>query len=265
MLRVFRSFLTYLNLTSLDAPLVVTVWYWALAFQYQHQPPSEIVWLLFSTTWMVYALDRLFESEVSLSRARHRFHRRHRHLFLIIISLLGVLNCILIWCVPLPVNIYKGGIVLGAASVAYILQPHLSLPPLVREWLKNLLVTFVFASGAILPVWIHLLGSSPQDIPISFWLNAISLFALTLSGLRSIEIAENPDITGDFTPVVTLLLLIAFLFLNDTVFKWAWICSAISNIALLKYIPNAKLSPGIFDFVLLFPAGLILLILKSGL
>ena len=110
--------------------------HWSLLFgmpfsrsKFQHQPTLEIVWLLFSTTWVVYALDRIFESEVSLTRSRHQFHRRYRTLFLSLVTIVMLLNCLIIWWLPLPIALYKGGILLGAASAAYILQPHLNISP----------------------------------------------------------------------------------------------------------------------------------------
>ncbi len=248
-----------MNLTSLDAPLVCTSWYGLLAISYKTPPSWEITWLLFSSAWVVYAMDRMFESQTSLTRPRHTFHQRHKGYFFTLIGCIVTLNCLLVWRLPLPLEIYKGGIVLGAASVAYIFQPQLPCSDQAKEWIKNLLVTFVFTSASLLPIWTSM-RTTQSTMPLSFWYDATSLYLLTLASLRSIEFSENPS-TSPFhwmhpTAWGVVCLLGIALFLNGSELKWTWFASAAITACVVQLFSRTT-SPapaGLYDVVLLLPA-----------
>ena len=242
-----------LNITSLDAPLVVTFWYWLFSFEYRETPSLEISWLLFSTTWAIYVLDRIFESETELTRPRHHFHQQHQNQFISLIIAIVILNCGLMWLLPLPLEIYKIAIVLGAASVAYIFQPHLNLTAEIREWGKNLLVATVFSSGCILPVWVQLHPSAP--IASSFWYDGISLWLLALANLRATEYVENANAQKQPLEVwlLTLLLFGTMLF-SSSPLKWTWALSALLTVGLIHFYPKLKRPQGILDIALIVPA-----------
>ncbi len=253
-----------LNITSLDAPAVVTCWYWLFSFQYGGTPSLEISWLLFSTTWTIYALDRIFESETELTRPRHLFHQRHQNQFIGLIIAVVILNCGLMWLLPLPLEIYKIAIVLGAASVAYIFQPHLNLTAEIREWGKNLLVATVFSAGCILPVWVQLHPSS--TIAPSFWYDGISLWVLALINLRATEYMESANAKKQPNEVWLLsLLLFGTMFMSSSSLKWTWMLSALFTIGSLHIYPKLKRPQGILDIALMIPAltHLVIITLKG--
>jgi len=253
---VYRAILKpvyFLNLISVDAPLVVVFWYWALSEAYDHAPQPTISWLLFSSAWIVYALDRLIESETDLKRERHRFHQRHIREFISFIVVIIFINGFLTLQLQLPKGMYLGAVALAITSGIYILQPKLPFSDHQREWIKNLLVTVVFASGSILPVWVSLAAES--SLPKGFGWDMASMYLLTLASLRAIEGAENPR-RGfpSITVWISIIFLTLLLFLNPSDLKWIWWSSSILTQLALSYAKNIQLPGGIFDFLLLLPA-----------
>ncbi|WP_038165051.1 hypothetical protein [Verrucomicrobium sp. BvORR106] len=77
----------WLNVLSLDAPLVAVLWQAALARVCRLTLPDGCYWALGLAVWIIYMADRVldsFSNEVQLaSTVRHAFYRRHRVWFLV--------------------------------------------------------------------------------------------------------------------------------------------------------------------------------------
>ncbi len=76
----------WLNVLSLDAPLVAILWQWALARTYGVQMASVNYSTLGLTVWLIYVLDRVLDnratSENQSHTVRHVFYQQHRHFFI---------------------------------------------------------------------------------------------------------------------------------------------------------------------------------------
>lgn len=143
----------WLNLLSLDAPLVALVWQDFLARCYPtalHIPGRAVLGL---TVWAIYLADRLIDVSHPASAAesmRHRFYRRHRAFAKTLFALVVFADLIvtLTWLHPTVLN---NGMLVSAGVAAY-----LAVFPLTRwgvpAW-KKPLAALLFTAGTFLIAW----------------------------------------------------------------------------------------------------------------
>jgi hypothetical protein len=154
------------NVLSLDAPLVALVWHAAGAQAFAVPFSGLTAWLLVSSVWMIYALDRLLDGRGGPGKTpetqRHAFHRRHQRGFAACLGGGLILNAVLLLWVDAP--LLRFGVGLLVASGGYGLMVHC----LRRSWLpKELVCGGVFSVGVM--------GSLPIE---SFPWGGVSLFAV---------------------------------------------------------------------------------------
>lgn len=237
---------------SLDAPIIGVLW--LNLFSKLHDMPisNTIVWLLFSTIWVTYAVDRLTERESEQMRERHNFHQNHSRIFWV--SIIGVLLCniFLIWKQPLMPRIMMGGFVLSGFSVLYLLFPLVLKNSNKREWIKNIHVSITFALGTTLPFWTQF--ADPR-----LYLEIMALSLLAFSNLRLMGAMEegNPSFPHE-------VLLCGGLILTATVLHPGWIMGTwvLSYLLMLLIWLTRKYhnSPSFYDISLILPAFFMLFI-----
>jgi hypothetical protein len=141
-------------LLSLDAPTVAALWCWAFGrAARQHLAP----WLplaLALGAWLFYVADRLLDARTAPAaelKERHRFHHRHRRLFLTMAVPVLVTLCVFItW---MPRSLLAADAVLGALSLLYLAAVHLRLFRSRRYYSKELVVALLFSAASALPGW----------------------------------------------------------------------------------------------------------------
>lgn len=137
------------NLLSLDAPLVAVSWQ-ALFARHLHLPVNAAVSLvLLLTVWLLYALDRCFDSLRPAGPAespRHRFYRLHRG-EVRPFALAAVCTIVLLAVTALPPPILASGAAIAMAVLLYFGIVHLTS----WRWCKELAVAALFALGVCLP------------------------------------------------------------------------------------------------------------------
>jgi hypothetical protein len=112
----------WLNLLSLDAPLVAIVWQDSVARCYAAPLREPGRWALGLTVWAIYLADRLIDIRHPKSEdeaARHRFYRSHRTFAKLLLSavVLADLSIAVFWLQP---SVLSNGLVAGAAVIVYL-------------------------------------------------------------------------------------------------------------------------------------------------
>lgn len=116
----------WLNLWSLDAPLVAVLWQTALAHVYRVKLLPGTHLTLFLAVWVIYMMDRVLDSfaPVATTRmsTRHAFYRRKRKIFTLL--LLPVVMALLGLCafLSLPAAILFRGALLAFLVALYLLH-----------------------------------------------------------------------------------------------------------------------------------------------
>ncbi|MCU1292266.1 MAG: hypothetical protein JWP08_1116 [Bryobacterales bacterium] len=183
----------WVNLLSIDAPLVAVAWqvWFAQCFDVPLAPLSVLALAL--TVWMIYATDRLLDvrrSEVPLLTERHRFHKKHaQSISIAVVFCLGALVPITILLRPV---LLRDGLMLSAVVALYFALVHV-LPTALSRWCpKEMAVGIVFALGAGLAPWSRMQRPEPLIVPLVLfaflcWLNcaAIEVWEGAPSGQRS--------------------------------------------------------------------------------
>jgi hypothetical protein len=140
----------WLNLLSLDAPLVALVWQDFLARSYPAmlRPAGRIA--LGLTVWAIYLTDRLLDVRHPVSEAetmRHSFYRRHSRLALGALVSILVADVVIIFSKVRPA-VLEHGVFIGAGILAY-----LAAFPLGRKggigW-KKVIAGVLFTAGVFL-------------------------------------------------------------------------------------------------------------------
>lgn len=139
------------NVLNLDAPIITAAWQELFARSAGLSVTAAERAALFLAVWVIYAADRLLDG-VRLgvrasSSARHQFSHRHaRPLALLLLTAIAVEGWLVL--ARLPREILFGGLALGALVGAYFLWNQLAGTRWGRGWLKELVVSLVFAFGA---------------------------------------------------------------------------------------------------------------------
>jgi hypothetical protein len=111
----------YPNLLSLDAPLVSLAWLHVFSQTWRLYLPWEVYLSLGLGVWVIYAADRLLDVAMAGAsglrmEARHRFHHKHRKIFVTGL-IVAVLLAIALVTTRMPVAIFKY-LLIGGVLVA---------------------------------------------------------------------------------------------------------------------------------------------------
>ena len=148
------------HLTSLDAPTVAVVWALAFARVVHVSLPLWVPCLLALGAWTVYIGDRLLDARARKAplRERHRFHWKHRRVFIVLaVSAIVVAIALIAFAVlhhQMPMVARERNSVLVAAALTYFASVHgprrifnqFALP-------KELLVGILFTLACAAPAW----------------------------------------------------------------------------------------------------------------
>lgn len=248
---------------------MAALWCWAFGrAARQHLSP----WLpgaLALGTWLFYVVDRLLDARLARSaelRERHRFHSRHRRMFLA--GAAPVVVGMLLLIARMPHTLLESYMVLGGLCLLYLAVVHLprshSGAPR-AHFPKELAVALLFAAAAALPAWDQarrIAAGAPRPHPL---LVLCPLFAaLCWLNCTAIERWEHQR-TGGHIRITALLIgagaCISLLHLVSHAAQWLALCAALSA-ALFLLLDHSTLRAGgrriAADLVLLTPLLLLL-------
>lgn len=172
----------WLNLLSLDAPLIALVWQDFLARCYPAMllPAGRAV--LGLTVWAIYLTDRLLDvrhSAQGTETVRRSFYRRHCNLLRLLLILVLSVNALVAWFWLRP-EVFDSGLLVTMGVVVYLVAFTLG------RWregsLKKLFAASLFTSGIFLITWI---GTAQPGRKL-MW-PAAAFFGLCLGNLLMIE------------------------------------------------------------------------------
>jgi hypothetical protein len=172
----------WLNLLSLDAPLVALVWqdFAAHTFHNPLRPAARIV--LGLTVWAVYLSDRLLDVRAAApATARHRFYHRHPRPLLALLAAVLIVDT-LVAALDLRREIFLHGVAVAVCVCAYLVV----FPRRPSGGEKQVLAAVLFAAGVLLvsATWLGLR---------LLWIPGALFAALCLCNLLLIEVLErNP-------------------------------------------------------------------------
>lgn len=181
----------YWHLLSLDAPTVAALWCWAFGRAARLHLAPWLPLALALGTWLFYVADRLLDAQGGPGaelQERHRFHHRHRRLFLA--AGVPVTLTLVVLIAHLPRSLLTAYAVLGLLSLLYLGAVH--LPALRRDaprapFPKELAVALLFAAAAALPGWDEarrMAAGMPRHHPLQLlcplfaalcWLNCMAI------------------------------------------------------------------------------------------
>lgn len=164
--------LVWLNLVCLDAPLVAVSWQWLFARAFQIPLTNSASLTLFLTAWLIYLADRLADSwslhgakPVSL---RQQFCRRHQEIWIAVMPLVALADCVLI-SQQLDPGTIRVGLVVGVLSLVYLSINYW----LGKMWrfvpMKEICIGCLFASGTVAAVVPHVGLSATFLVAFAFF------------------------------------------------------------------------------------------------
>lgn len=143
----------WLNVLNLDAPLITVAWQALFARTAGYPLHLAESATLFLAVWIIYAGDRVLDgfrlAVGPTTAARHRFGRRHARALAVGIFLAIILAAFLA-LTTLTIPVLLAGTALGALVGVYFLWNQLAGTRWGRGWLKEVVVSIVFAGGAAL-------------------------------------------------------------------------------------------------------------------
>jgi hypothetical protein len=241
----------WLNLLSLDAPLVAVVWQDFVARCYSPsllRAPGR--WTLGLTVWAIYLADRLIDVRHppgSNEPARHQFYRNNDRLskVLLVVAILADVTVALLWLRP---AIVSSGLWVGAAVIVYLTGFAL-LRIGANRW-KRVSAAILFTTGVFLVAW-----TSGSQSTKTLGGPAAAFCALCYSNLILIESWEKrPSAArGLILPLLLAVVCLGFVYSS----RWfGAIAAAALGLAILDLV-KAKISPDarrvLADVVLLTP------------
>ena len=177
------------NALSLDAPAVATIWLLLFANCFGLVVPAGNFTALFCTVWLIYLVDRLVDC-LSLTpdmprSARQMFCARNRILWLVLISIVGLIDAAII-CFTLDRVVVLRGICLGSAVAVY--------PAINWSWskiwtvvpVKETIIGLLFAAGTLLA-----LSPRSASLPIGTFIAGGFFAALCFANCISIASWER--------------------------------------------------------------------------
>lgn len=150
-------FWLWLNILSLDAPLVAVAWVWMLKKAlYVYYLQIEAIWVLFGVVWCIYVLDRLLD--VWTGKRKKTDSHRHAITWKLRFFLLPLILFVFSYCCYyslhyLPSTFASAGLVgmlfVGIYYLCLFLQKR-EIP-----FLKNIIAGMIFAYGTAIPVRLY--------------------------------------------------------------------------------------------------------------
>lgn len=144
----------WLNLASLDAPLVALLWQNLLQRSLGAPFHFAASATLAVSVWFIYVSDRLLDAlrwRSGEAAPRHLFYRRHWRP-LAAAAFAGLL--VLTWlCTQIDGEMRRNGFLLLGAVIGYFLIVHLGPSTLRKFWPKEVVVGLIFSLGTCLPAW----------------------------------------------------------------------------------------------------------------
>lgn len=138
----------WLNLLSLDAPVVALVWQDLAAHSFGNPLRLAARIVLGLTVWAVYLADRLLDIRATgplQNTARHRFYQRHPRAMSVLLAAVFVLDACLA-LLELRRAVFLDGLAVAACVAAY-----LCIFPLRRSgWEKQVFAALLFSVGVLL-------------------------------------------------------------------------------------------------------------------
>jgi hypothetical protein len=172
----------WLNLLSLDAPIVALLWQDLAARAFGNPLRLAARMVLGLTVWAVYLADRLLDvrdPNPAPATARHRFYRRHPHALTVLLATVLALDAF-VALVDLRREILLHGIAVAACVAAYLL----TFPRRRSGWEKQVVAAILFSAGVLLV--------SATWRPLStLWIPGAFFAALCLCNLVAIELLER--------------------------------------------------------------------------
>ncbi len=198
----FPSALVLWHLLSLDAPTVATLWLLFVARVSHTALPPLLPPAMFLAVWIIYAADRLLDTDAL--EARHHFHHRYRAAFLAAMVAAAVALSLLLSATRLPPAYFP----LAALLLAWFAAVHLPRVTASLRLPKELATGLIFAAAVFAP-----------ELP-RHWAEALAFALLCTLNCAFIHSWEPPQPTHPLTrlllrhlPQLTLtLILIAFAF-----------------------------------------------------
>jgi len=180
--RASRPFWLWLNLLSLDAPLVALVWqdFASYCFNSTLRPVGR--WSLGLTVWGIYIADRLIDVRKPASASEsviHGFYREHCRLWHSLLTIV-VLADVCIALLLLRPAVLEHGLIVGAAVAIYL--TGFAALRIGGTWTKRPFAAILFTTGVFLVAFTF----AGDQWPPLVW-PAISFCTLCLGNLLLIE------------------------------------------------------------------------------
>ncbi len=191
----------YLNLLSLDAPLVALIWLhifastWRLGYH-----PAESYIALGIAVWAIYVGDRLLDISLygdSKERLepRHHFHQKHRKWLRLLVGAL-VLFAIFLVLTKMPIAIYTylllgGVLVAGFFGLSMLSSQEGDDIP----YLKNIIAGLAFAYGVAMTAHVYRFEVGVMDLLISR--EMLCFTVLCIVNIAAIDLWEHSRRSSD--------------------------------------------------------------------
>ncbi len=145
----------WLNLLSLDAPIVAVLWQQLFTRALGIEVTIRSVVTLALAVWTIYAGDRILDGwNLSEHSLRHSFYRAHGSaLGPVLIIMLAVVAWLSL--TGIRALVFQNGILLLLLVGAYMAAVHATPRFLQRRWPKELAVAIIFALGTCIHVWTY--------------------------------------------------------------------------------------------------------------
>jgi hypothetical protein len=220
-------------------------------------------------TWLFYVADRLLDARLlpeTTLKERHRFHDRHRRLFLA--TAVPVALALASLVASMPQSLINAYCVLGVLSLLYLGLVHLPARAYggsLRYFPKEFAIALLFAAATALPAWDEArrrAGGMPRHHPLLF---LCPLFAL-LCWLNCVAIEDWEQHRGGrrilwLASLAIAISCISLFGLHNPRAQWLSVAAAMSAILFLTLDRSPLKAPGrriAADLALLTPLFLLL-------
>lgn len=193
-LAVFDSFVLFVNNYSILVALGAVSTSFFFLHYYQHPISFTFLWLMGSTTWIVFTADHLLDAAELKEKAtthRHQAHYKNRTVLTYLVALLIGSNAYLVWINRFELYILKGAL-LGVLMIIYLLfikfKQHKQSIILSKELLVAMGATLgmCLLPGYVAPlIWT---GSHFLLITVFFLINMANILTFSRFDLKADEI-----------------------------------------------------------------------------
>lgn len=170
---------------------MAALWCWAFGRAARSRLAPWLPAALAMGTWLFYVADRLLDARLAPEttlKERHRFHDRHRRVFLAIAAPVALALAVLV--ARMPPSVITSYCVLGALALLYLGLVHLPARAYgrsLRYFPKEFAIALLFAAASALPAWDaawHSAAGMPRHHPLLIlcpifavlcWLNCVAI------------------------------------------------------------------------------------------